>query len=120
MKVVIAGSRWLNNFDLVVEAVKASGFTISEVVSGRARGVDTLGERWAKENNVPIKEFPADDDFKLSSDLGGFARNGEMAAYADALILIWDGVSGGSRNMLQHAERHAKKRPFAIYVHRVS
>lgn len=44
MKVIIAGSRTLHSYDLVVRAVKDSGLQITEVVSGGARGVDRLGE----------------------------------------------------------------------------
>jgi hypothetical protein len=44
----------------VCDAVDHSGFTITEIVSGRTGGVDTLGDRWAKENSMPVKQFPAD------------------------------------------------------------
>ena len=47
MKVIIAGSRGVEDYALVEEAVKQSGFDITEVVSGTARGVDLLGEHWA-------------------------------------------------------------------------
>lgn len=97
-------------------AVRKSGFSISEVVSGCARGIDTLGIQWADANGVPVKRFPADEDFVLSSTHGGFARNGAMAAYADALILVWDGVSGGSGNVYQQARFQAKTRKFPIYI----
>lgn len=116
MRVIIAGSRDLTDYDLVDEATRKSSFVISEVVSGCARGIDTLGIQWADAHGVPVKRFLADEDFKRSTSLGGFARNGDMAAYADALILIWNGVSGGSDNMLAQARFQAKKRPFKIYV----
>ena len=57
MKTIIAGSRDLTDYNLVKLAVEESGFEIAEVVSGGARGVDRLGERWAKEHGVPIKRF---------------------------------------------------------------
>lgn len=81
-------------------------------VSGCARGIDNLGLVWALNNNIPVKKFPAELNFALSADLGGFARNGEMAAYAEALIAIWDGVSHGTGNMIQHA----RARKLQIYV----
>ncbi len=34
----------------------------------------------------------------------GPIRNRDMAAYADALFLMWDGESRGSKNMLEVAE----------------
>jgi len=107
VKVIIAGSRHITEYAAVVEAVKRSGFEITEVVSGTCRGVDKLGERWAEENGVPIKRFPADWDHDYDN-LAGFARNGEMASYADALLLVWDGRSPGSKNVLLHI-KHLKK-----------
>ena len=114
MRVVIAGSRHYTDVKLIEEAVRESGFLISEVVSGCARGIDTLAIEWAETNNIPVKRFPADANFALDGKLGGFARNGEMAAYADALIAIWDGVSPGTNNMIGQAK--AAKIPYFLSV----
>jgi len=57
MKVVIAGSRGVTDFETVCQAITESGLDISEVVSGTARGVDRLGERWARKNNRPLNHF---------------------------------------------------------------
>lgn len=102
MKTIIAGSRTISDYLTVAAAITASGFRITEVVSGcEPKGVDALGERWAKDNNIPIKSFPANwDRFGLSA---GPRRNREMASYAQALILIWDGTSRGSKNMKSEA-----------------
>ena len=59
MKVIIAGTRVVKDYSLVVQAVERSGYTITEVVSGCATGVDQLGEQWARANGIPIKEMPA-------------------------------------------------------------
>ena len=40
MKVIIAGSRTIHTYSLVAEAVRQSGYTISEVVCGMGLGVD--------------------------------------------------------------------------------
>jgi uncharacterized phage-like protein YoqJ len=81
--------------------------TITEVVSGTANGVDKAGEAWAAsqlrqeypvQNFAPtITRFPADWD--KYGKAAGHIRNKQMAEYADALLLIWDGDSRGSRNM---------------------
>lgn len=112
MKVIIAGSRDIDDFSLVKEAVTESGFEITEVVSGKAPGVDKLGEQWAEQNDVPVKEFPA--DWKLHGKGAGPIRNVQMAKYAEALIALWDGQSRGTSNMIQNArayglEVHVKK-----------
>lgn len=110
MRVVIAGSRSINDFDLIKEAVERSGFDITEVVSGTARGADRLGEHWARTNNVPIKMMPADWD--KNGKAAGYIRNREMAEYADAAIIIWDGESRGSKNMID--EMVKKNKPHYI------
>lgn len=90
-------------------AVIASGFQITEVVSGRATGVDRLGEYWAAIAGKPVKHFPADWSLGRAA---GHIRNGQMASYADALIAVWDGQSPGTRNMIETA----RKRGLKVYV----
>lgn len=98
MKTIIAGSRTITDYGTVEQAIIESGFYISEVVSGKAKGVDTLGEQWATKNGLPIEAFPANwDEYGKSA---GPIRNKEMAEYADALIAVWDGNSRGTQHMI--------------------
>jgi hypothetical protein len=101
MKIIIAGGRDFDNYLLLLEAVVKSGFDITEVVSGGAPGADSLGERFARDMEIPMKQFPA--DWKKHGKAAGPIRNGEMALYADALIAMWDGVSTGTANMIKQA-----------------
>jgi hypothetical protein len=107
MKTIIAGSREIANYELVKWAVEKSGLTITEVVSGCARGVDLLGERWADENGIPVKHFPA--NWAAAPRRAGHIRNQQMADYADALIAVWDGVSAGTDSMIQKATKRGLK-----------
>lgn len=115
MKTIIAGSRSLENLrlDQIDKVVKGSGFTITEVVSGAARGIDTLGEWWAERNGIPVVKFPADWRRGRSA---GPVRNSQMANYADALVAIWDGVSRGTAHMIQEARAEGLK----VHVHTVA
>jgi hypothetical protein len=101
MRTIIAGSRTITDQTEVDEAIKNSGFTITEVLSGGARGVDTLGEAWANAHSIPYSIFLA--DWQQHEKAAGPIRNSEMAANADALILVWDGASRGSQDMLTKA-----------------
>jgi len=101
MKVIIAGSRCIGNYETVKQAILDSGYEITEVVSGGARGVDRLGEQYAKEFGITIKQFIPDWD-----GLGkkaGHVRNREMGDYSDALIALWDGESKGTSGMIDYA-----------------
>jgi len=111
MKIVIAGSRTITNYDEVLTAIKGSPFVITEVVSGRARGVDSLGEYYAKQNNLACSYFPA--DWNTHGRRAGPIRNAEMARYADAAIIVWDGVSTGSANMIENMKRLNK--PYYVW-----
>jgi len=101
MKTIIAGSRSITDMTTVQEAITRSGWEekITEVVSGNAVGVDRLGEMWAMRKNIRVKRFLAEWDRYGKS--AGMIRNREMAEYGDALILVWDGESKGSRNMME-------------------
>jgi len=85
----------------VAKAIAASGYDVTELVSGTARGVDTLGERWAREQGVPVTRMPA--DWEEHGKAAGPKRNAQMAAYGDALVAVWDGESRGTQSMLREA-----------------
>jgi len=111
MKVIIAGSRTIILQSIVETAILSSNFIITEVVSGKARGVDTLGEIWARRNKIPIKEFPA--DWERFGKRAGFIRNDVMSQYAEGLIVVWDGESRGTLDMIERA----KKKGLKVYVY---
>lgn len=101
MKLIIAGGRDINAFPLlhgIFSFLNLHG-EVTEVVSGGATGVDSAGEGYALANNIPVKKFPA--DWNQHGRAAGPIRNRQMADYADALLLIWDGTSRGSANMKQ-------------------
>ncbi|MFA5396276.1 MAG: SLOG family protein [Methanogenium sp.] len=109
MRVIIAGSRHITDAMTISNAIISSGFDITEVVSGGACGVDSLGELWAKSRKIPIKQFiPRWDLYGLAA---GPRRNAQMARYADALIAIYDGKSKGTSNMIAEAKKRR------LYVH---
>jgi len=103
MKTIIAGSRYITNYTLVADAVRGSRIPITEVVSGCAKGVDTLGEQWASWNKIPLKKFPA--DWSKHGRAAGPIRNQEMADYADALIAIPSESSVGTKDMIHKARK---------------
>lgn len=111
MKLIIAGSRTLSpHRGLITEALISFGHQplgVTEVVSGGARGVDASGESWAKVFARPIRYFLPDWSAHGKKSAGPI-RNAEMAEYADALLLIWNGQSKGSANMKQQMERRKK------------
>lgn len=81
-----------------------------KIISGKARGADTLGERFGIKCGFEIKEFPA--DWNKHGKSAGFIRNEEMAKFASSenvygvLIAFWDGKSKGTMNMIDCAKHY--------------
>lgn len=98
MKIIIAGSRSIQDYNKLLTVMNNLLWPVDEVVSGGANGVDKLGEKLAIDFVLDLKVFPADwDQYGKSA---GFIRNQLMAEYADALVCIWDGRSKGTKHMI--------------------
>jgi hypothetical protein len=117
MKLIIAGSREFNDYQLLIDTLKEHNLnvnTVTKVVSGCAHGADKLGERWAVSQCIPIARFPADWD--SYGKRAGYVRNGEMAEYADACIVFWNGSSKGTKHMIDIAKRKKDMRLIVVTV----
>lgn len=121
MKVIVAGSRTFNNFELLekslMEVFKQKGLHRAdvEIVSGTARGADQLGEKFAQKYGLKLTRFPANWD--EHGKKAGILRNIEMAEYAkdDGLLFaFWDGISRGTKHMITTSEK------YGIEVHNIS
>lgn len=106
-RVIIAGGRDFNNYEglaQVMDRLLANVTDEIQIVCGMARGVDRLGERYAKERGYSIRYFEADWD--EHGRAAGYIRNEEMAKNADALVAFWDGQSKGTHHMIETAQRY--------------
>lgn len=85
---------YLNN--LVRERLQ--GYDIV-VVSGGAKGVDTMAERWADNNGYKKVIMPA--DWENEGKSAGFRRNVRMHQFIaekdnKLVVAFWDGISTGT------------------------
>jgi len=114
-RVVIAGCRDFTDYKQAKEYID---FCISNIrqeyriiiVSGGARGADTLGEKYAKQNGFEIERYLADWDTYGKS--AGARRNKKMAEVCDYVICFWDGKSKGTKIMIDYAKQY--NRPLKI------
>jgi len=105
-KIIIAGSRGIDQLETVKRAYRESGFEAVEIVSGGARGVDRLGEDLAKELQLPVERFIPNWD--AQGRAAGMIRNHRMGDYAGALVACWDGTSPGTKDMIDYMKKLAK------------
>lgn len=111
MRTIIAGSRGVTSPKTIESAVEKSGISPSVVLSGTARGVDKLGEDWARKRGIEIERYPA--DWGKFGKSAGYKRNSLMAGKAEALIAVWDGESKGTKHMIDIARKGGLK----VFVH---
>lgn len=101
MKLIIAGSRTLSmNPQQIQWLVEHFKLEPTEIVCGGANGIDDSGEMYGMDYAIPVKYMDANWD--LYGKRAGHIRNAKMAAYGNALLLIWDGKSKGSMNMKEN------------------
>lgn len=103
-KLIIAGSRSFTDYlvmqsmmPLVLESLGLSAQDLI-IISGTARGADTLGEKYAADNALQINKYPA--NWSKHGRAAGPIRNEEMATHADGCLVFWDGNSRGSESMI--------------------
>lgn len=115
IRIIIAGSRKFNDYSKMLNKLDELGIHLLatmddiEIVSGHASGADTLGEKFAKAYNYPLKIFPAEWD--KYGKAAGPIRNEQMAKYAaeadrGILVAFPIGESRGTRNMIKLAKQY--------------
>ena len=84
----------------------------TEIVSGGAIGVDRSARNYAKTHNIKLKEFlPEYERYGRSAPL---KRNLQIIDYADEVIAFWDGMSHGTRFVIENCKR--KNVPIKVYA----
>lgn len=114
MRVIIAGSREILNYVDLLEAISESNFEITTVISGGAAGVDSLGEKWAKDNGTTLEVYPA--EWAKYGKRAGPVRNQRMAEAGDALIAVM--LRKGTRGTLDMIEK-ASGMGLKVHIHLV-
>jgi hypothetical protein len=114
MKVIVAGSRTFNDYELLEGVLDTLNTKVSniEIVSGTANGADKLGEKWANKNNKVIHRFRPDWSVGKGA---GYIRNKEMAEFSDACIVFWDGKSVGTKHMIDLSRKNNLKLKIVMY-----
>jgi len=104
INVVVAGGREYENYpelsqklDQTISQLNIPERMSVNIVSGGARGADTLAEKYAQERGLGLQVFPANWNEKGLS--AGTLRNTQMAKEGDVLVAFPGGT--GTENMIQ-------------------
>lgn len=118
---LVVGSRGFNDYQLMCNVLDylLQNKKYIEIVSGGAKGADSLAERYANEHpNCRLKVFPANWDKYGKS--AGYRRNEQMHSYISApsdndrgVVAFWDGQSKGTAHNFELAIKY--NTPIKIY-----
>lgn len=106
IRFAVVGGRDFSDFEKMCRELDRYRSVVSTVVSGGARGADTLAERWAKSRGVPTEVYPA--DWERHGKSAGFIRNKLIVDNADAVLAFWDGQSRGTKMTIDLAVKLKK------------
>lgn len=130
MKIVIVGSRSITNRDWVnyqldqhLEGWKEDVFGYTclippVILSGGAKGVDTLVEEWAKKEGldfIKFKPYHMIDPIVAYEPRFFFTRNKQLVDSADRVLCLWDGKSNGTADVIRYAKKVGKSLEIVLY-----
>ncbi len=102
MKLLIAGSRSIKEFDLGPYIPDGT----DHIISGGADGIDSIAEEYADRHRISKTVLrPRYGMYKKAAPL---KRNDEMLEMADSVLIIWDGSSKGTKHTIEHAKAMGK------------
>lgn len=101
MRTAIIGSR-----NLIVDISKYVPDGITEIVSGGARGIDALIEKYADERNIP--KLIIKPDYDQYGQAAPLERNKIIVDISDIIIAVWDGKSRGTKYVIDYAKKTGK------------
>lgn len=107
MKLAVIGSRSITSYPLE-EVIPAD---TEEIISGGARGIDTLAREYAQAHGIPCTEIRP--DYARYGKGAALRRNLEIIEKADLVIALWDGKSTGTAHTIRKCREIGK--PVVIF-----
>lgn len=105
MIVAVIGSRDFSDYELLKDSL--IDINITQIVSGGAKGADSLAERYANENDIPTLILKS--DWKKYGRGAGIVRNKQIVEAAEMVIAFWDSKSRGTENSIETARKLNKE-----------
>lgn len=112
-KVAVIGSRGFTDYSLLkTELDRVTAPFI--IVSGGAKGADSLAEKYADEMGYTKLIFPA--EWEKYGRSAGFKRNRLIIESSDIVLAFWDGVSKGTKHSINIAKSINKPHRIILYT----
>lgn len=102
MKLLIAGSREIEDFDIS----KYVSCDVDTILSGGAKGIDTLAEKYADKHR--LSKIILKPKYELYGRAAPLKRNEELVKMADKVLVVWDGKSRGTKYTIDYAKKMNK------------
>ena len=102
MKIAIIGSRSIKKIDIE----NYLGDNVDEIVSGGAKGVDSIAADFAKSKGIKLVEFLP--EYEKYGRAAPIKRNEQIVKYADECLAFWDGNSKGTGHTVRMFEKAGK------------
>lgn len=110
-RIAIIGSRSFTDYEVMERVLNERLKGIQPIIiSGGARGADTLARRYAEDNGLIIKEHLPDDSHGYPAAL--FIRNTKIADDCYAMYAFWDLASTGTLDAMTKTYKQKK----AVYI----
>lgn len=106
MKLMVAGSRSISDFDLAPYIPEE----VTLIISGGARGIDRLAEEYADAHG--LSKLILRPQYNRYGKAAPLRRNVQALEAADRVLVIWDGASRGTAYTIKQAE--ARGKPIAV------
>ena len=103
MRLLIVGSRSVSRVDLSDYVPD----NVDLIITGGAKGVDSLAERYADENG--ISKLVLRPQYKRFGKGAPLVRNEKMVEIADSVLAIWNGTSRGTLFTVEKAKSLGKE-----------
>lgn len=106
MKIAIIGSREGFNYEDIARVMaKEFAGLLTTLITGGARGVDSFALDFAKKDCISYEIIRP---INPSNKMDYLFRNVEIISKADKIICFWDGVSRGTKFVIDYAKARGK------------
>jgi hypothetical protein len=106
MKIAVIGSRDFADYAKLSQVLNEQP-AVTKIISGGAKGADSLAEQWAKEKGIETVVYKP--DWAKYGRGAGVVRNRLIIEDCDCCIAFWDGVSKGTKSSIDHCKKLNKK-----------